>query len=80
MSKQNSPAIEKLTSAVFDTGRRGSPRPGCDCVQCFGYCITDVDKMQRDCHISPTGKTYGDVLIPGYGSASYAKTSWWEDE
>lgn len=24
-----------------DTGRRGMPKPGCDCVQCFGYCDTD---------------------------------------
>lgn len=43
-----STAIPKLTTAVFDTGRRGNPKPGCDCVQCFGYCLSDRDKAQRD--------------------------------
>lgn len=42
------PAIDELTSAVFDNGRRGNPKPGCDCEQCFGYCITDSDKAARD--------------------------------
>lgn len=44
----NSPSINKLASAVFDNGRRGNPRPGCDCVQCFGYCMVDGDKAHRD--------------------------------
>jgi hypothetical protein len=35
-------------SAVFDNGRRGNPRMGCDCVQCFGYCMIDPDAMLRD--------------------------------
>ena len=38
----------ELTTAVFDTGRRGAPRPGCDCVQCFGYCMVDHDLAHRD--------------------------------
>jgi len=29
----------KPVTAVFDKGRRGNPLPGCDCVQCFGYCL-----------------------------------------
>lgn len=41
-------AIDELTSAVFDNGRRGNPRPGCDCEQCFGYCLVDSDKATRD--------------------------------
>jgi hypothetical protein len=41
-------SIKNLATSVFDNGRRGSPRPGCDCLQCFGYCITDRDKMQRE--------------------------------
>jgi len=45
-----SPSIKNLTSAVFDNGRRGNPRPGCDCEQCFGYCIVDKDKLHRDVH------------------------------
>lgn len=40
--------IAGLTTAVFDTGRRGNPRPGCDCEQCFGYCMVDGDKAQRE--------------------------------
>ena len=43
-----STTIEKLASAVFDNGRRGNPRPGCDCEQCFGYCLVDNDKAPRD--------------------------------
>jgi len=39
--------IEHLTTAVFDTGRRGNPKPGCDCVQCFGYCRIDRESAQR---------------------------------
>lgn len=39
---------DNLTSAVFDNGRRGNPRPGCDCEQCFGYCMVDGDKAQRE--------------------------------
>ena len=27
------------TTEVKDNGRRGAPRLGCDCVQCFGYCL-----------------------------------------
>jgi hypothetical protein len=41
------PSISELTSAVMDTGRRGEPKPGCDCVQCFGYCLVDRDQAAR---------------------------------
>lgn len=40
-------AIPKLASAVFDKGRRGMPLPGCDCIQCFGYCHIDSDARER---------------------------------
>jgi len=33
---------------VFDNGRRGEPRPGCDCMQCFGYCLIDRDAAVRE--------------------------------
>lgn len=39
--------IAALTSGVFDTKRRGIPKPGCDCVQCFGYCLVDRDEAVR---------------------------------
>ena len=35
-------------TAVFDNRRRGAPVRGCDCIQCFGYCIRDEDKARRD--------------------------------
>lgn len=38
---------EKPASAVYDKGRRGNPLPGCDCVQCFGYCQIDGDLRLR---------------------------------
>jgi hypothetical protein len=34
-------------SAVVDNGRRGQPIMGCDCVQCFGYCMIDGEEQQR---------------------------------
>jgi len=33
---------------VFDRGRRGEPAMGCDCVQCFGYCMVDHDVARRE--------------------------------
>ena len=33
---------------VPDTGRRGEPRRGCDCVQCWGQCIIDHGSAARD--------------------------------
>ena len=39
--------IAGLATAVFDNGRRGMPRPGCDCEQCFGYCLVDNDEATR---------------------------------
>ena len=34
---------ERRESEIFDNGRRGEPRLGCDCEACFGYCIVDHD-------------------------------------
>lgn len=45
MTKTNS--IAAIASDVRDNKRRGAPRPGCDCVQCFGYCIIDNDAWHR---------------------------------
>ena len=42
-----SPSIEHLSSAVHDNGRRGEPKNGCDCMQCFGYCVVDADQAVR---------------------------------
>jgi len=39
---------EKIASEVFDRGRRGEPLLGCDCVQCFGYCMVDHDVARRE--------------------------------
>ena len=35
------------STAVFDNGRRGNPLIGCDCAQCFGYCMIDGDDRER---------------------------------
>lgn len=43
----SSPSIKDLSSSVQDNGRRGMPRAGCDCVQCFGYCLIDHDEAYR---------------------------------
>jgi len=41
------------STVVFDKGRRGNPLPGCDCVQCFGYCLVKGSE-------EPRGATYGE--------------------
>jgi hypothetical protein len=40
-------SIKDIATEVFDTGRRGLPLPGCDCEQCFGYCLIDRDMAHR---------------------------------
>lgn len=45
---RRSVTIVELATAVYDNGRRGGPKPGCDCVQCFGYCMVDQDAYQRE--------------------------------
>lgn len=44
MKKAVSVSVEPNVYADFDNGRRGEPKPGCDCVQCFGRCLTDDDE------------------------------------
>ena len=41
-------ARKKPETEVYDKGRRGEPLTGCDCVQCFGYCIVDHDVARRE--------------------------------
>lgn len=48
---------EKPHTAVFDKGRRGAPLAGCDCVQCFGYCMINGDEAVR---VSERGNRKGD--------------------
>lgn len=49
MSKPTgSTSIKDLATSVYDNGRRGSPKPGCDCIQCFGYCIVDQQRAERE--------------------------------
>lgn len=44
----NSASIAGLSSTVRDNGRRGAPRSGCDCMQCFGHCVVNADQAVRD--------------------------------
>ena len=44
---KQSNTIKELTTAVFDNGRRGNPKPGCDCEHCFGYCLVNEDEAMR---------------------------------
>lgn len=43
-----STSIKELVSAVVDTGRRGHPKAGCDCLACFGYCMVDREVADRE--------------------------------
>jgi hypothetical protein len=47
MAISNKDSIARLASSVYDNGRRGMPKNGCDCVQCFGYCLVDKDESVR---------------------------------
>jgi hypothetical protein len=33
---------------IADTGRRGDPLSGCDCMQCFGRCLVDPELRYRE--------------------------------
>lgn len=50
---------DKPSTAVYDKGRRGNPLPGCDCVQCFGYCLVAGD--EKPSPRAQEGKAYGDL-------------------
>jgi len=39
---------ELYSLLMRDNGRRGMPLMGCDCIQCFGYCIVDQDAAYRE--------------------------------
>ena len=54
-SGRRHPAIKDLATEVFDNGRRGTPKPGCDCIQCFGYCMVDQDAYLRETATSNAG-------------------------
>jgi hypothetical protein len=34
-------------TVVIDNRRRGEPKIGCDCVQCFGYCMINGQEQAR---------------------------------
>ena len=59
--KNKSIEIVKLSSAVKDTGRRGNPKTGCDCVVCFGYCQVDSELAVRERAIKRPPKLLDDV-------------------
>jgi hypothetical protein len=58
-------AFDPLNTTVFDNGRRGEPLPGCDCVQCFGYCMIDRDAAVRE-KAERAGREYEEIaaLLP----------------
>ena len=69
-TKRQALAIADLTSRIFDNGRRGMPRPGCDCEQCFGYCLIDGDKAQRDAFAKGPYSTFErTIMSEGSGRA-----------
>ena len=53
----NNDPQERPSTAVFDKGRRGNPLNGCDCVQCFGYCMVNGDEAVR---VQDNGNRKGD--------------------
>lgn len=47
MIDETDPPSASAASVITDNGRRGRPLPGCDCEQCFGYCLIDGDERER---------------------------------
>lgn len=60
---KHNPSIEELASAVYDNGRRGQPKPGCDCVQCFGYCMIDNDEAARGSFSASVVREDSDAIV-----------------
>lgn len=59
--KNKSTTIVQLSSRVKDTGRRGNPKTGCDCVVCFGYCQVDPELAVRERAVKRPPKLLDDV-------------------
>lgn len=49
--------IKLLGGEYKFTNRRGAPMPGCDCMQCFGYCEKEQDKAARGLYLRHSGDT-----------------------
>lgn len=47
MSQDNTIARIGNAGEMHDNRRRGNPKNGCDCVQCFGYCIVEAEVALR---------------------------------
>ena len=66
MSKPvGSTSIKDLATSVYDNGRRGSPKPGCDCLQCFGYCIVDQEVAEREL-FARADRAEQETVLPGH--------------
>jgi hypothetical protein len=61
MKPNKSIQIVNLSSRVKDTGRRGNPKTGCDCVACFGYCQVDSELAVRERAIKRPPKLLDDL-------------------
>ena len=46
-AKITATSIVSFGSVLTDNKRRGEPKPGCDCVQCFGMCIVEHELAVR---------------------------------
>jgi hypothetical protein len=56
----SSPSISELGGQV-DNRRRGEPKPGCDCMQCFGYCIVNEEQALKDRALKYDDRRYLDA-------------------
>ena len=46
-TKRGNLSAKSIALEMQDNGRRGEPLIGCDCVQCFGYCLVDQASTER---------------------------------
>ena len=46
-TKRSKLSVKSTALEMQDNGRRGEPLIGCDCVQCFGYCLVDQASTER---------------------------------
>ena len=70
MAKVTTSSIVSFGSVLTDNKRRGDPKPGCDCVQCFGMCIVEHELAVRDRALL---LDHAVVIVRGSGPLDFSK-------
>lgn len=58
MARITASSIVSFGSVLTDNRRRGDPKPGCDCMQCFGLCLVEHEVAIRHRALLLDGAVY----------------------